>query len=217
MCAMPRRTEAHLAARRRQILDAARTCFLRKGFHATSMQEVIEEAGLSVGAVYRYFRGKDEIIAAIAEDATDRVIGAFARVAADPAPVPLLEAMDRALASAEMETRPGGAFPLAVEVWAGAARDPALHTLMAARYAPMRDSFVTLARRARDRGELRPDADVAAVGAALFALVPGWAVQRLLTGEPERRTVVAGLRALLPPVDQGPGGRVGRRAAPRSP
>lgn len=197
MWVMPRRTEAHLAARRRQILDAARACFLRKGFQATSMQEVIEEAGLSVGAVYRYFSGKEEIVTAVAEDATDRVIAAFARFAADPEPVPLLEAVDRALAYAEAETGPGGAFPLALEVWAGAARDPALHALMATRYGPMRGSFVALARRARERGELPPDTDVAAVGAALFALVPGWAVQHMLTGEPDRRTVVAGLRALI--------------------
>jgi AcrR family transcriptional regulator len=161
------------------------------------MQEVIEEAGLSVGAVYRYFRGKDEIIAAIAADATDRVVGTFARVAADPAPIPLLDAVDRALACAEAETGPGGTFPLALEVWASAAHDPGLHALMTARYAPMRASFVTIARLARDRGELAPDADVAAVGATLFALVPGWAVQHMLTGSPDRGTVVAGLRALL--------------------
>lgn len=191
MWVMPRRDETHLAARRRQILDAARACFVRKGFQATSMQEVIEEAGLSVGAVYRYFSGKEEIVLAVAEDATDRVTAAFARVAADPEPVPLLEAVDRALADAE------DAFPLALEVWAGAARDPALHALMVARHPPMRASFVTLARRARERGELAPDADVAAVGAALFALVPGWAAQHLLTGEPDRRTVVAGLRSLI--------------------
>lgn len=197
MCVMPRRTDAHLAARRRQILDAARACFLRKGFQATSMHEVIEEAGLSVGAVYRYFRGKDEIVAAIAADATERVGVAFARIVADPSPLPLLEAVDRALAYAEAETGPGGTFPLAMEAWAAAARDPALQAVMAARHAPMRDGFVTLARRARDRGELPPGADVAAVGAALFALVPGWALQRALTGEPDRRTVVAGLGAIL--------------------
>ena len=63
---MPRVSEAHLAARRQQILDAARVCFTRNGFHATSMQDVIAEAGLSVGAVYRYFRSKEELVAAIA-------------------------------------------------------------------------------------------------------------------------------------------------------
>ena len=60
MRAMPRVSDEHLAARRQQILDAARACFLRNGFHATSMQDVIGEAGLSVGAVYRYFKSKNE-------------------------------------------------------------------------------------------------------------------------------------------------------------
>ena len=49
MYAMPRVSEDHLLARRQQILDAARVCFLRDGFHNTSMQDVIAEAGLSVG------------------------------------------------------------------------------------------------------------------------------------------------------------------------
>ena len=64
---VPRVSEAHLAARRQQILDAARTCFLRNGFHQTSMQDVIREAGLSVGAVYRYFPSKNDLITALAE------------------------------------------------------------------------------------------------------------------------------------------------------
>jgi AcrR family transcriptional regulator len=38
------------------------------GFHATSMQDLLREANLSAGAVYRYFKSKDEIIAAIGED-----------------------------------------------------------------------------------------------------------------------------------------------------
>src|ERR1700685_4704206 len=65
----PRITQEHLDARRRQILDAARRRFIKNGFHATSMQDVLTEADLSAGAVYRYFRGKEDIIAAIADEA----------------------------------------------------------------------------------------------------------------------------------------------------
>jgi TetR/AcrR family transcriptional regulator, transcriptional repressor of aconitase len=71
---MPSVSQEHLDARRRQILDAARRCFVRNGFHATSMQDVLAEANLSAGAVYRYFRGKDEIIAAIAGEALAEMI-----------------------------------------------------------------------------------------------------------------------------------------------
>jgi len=65
---MPKVTEQHREARRAQILNAARRCFVRQGFHETSMQELLAEAGLSSGAVYGYFSSKDELIVAIAED-----------------------------------------------------------------------------------------------------------------------------------------------------
>ncbi|MCQ0020046.1 TetR/AcrR family transcriptional regulator [Actinomadura madurae] len=61
---MPRVSEEHLERRRRQILEAARACFVRKGIHETSMQDIFAEAGLSAGAVYRYFKSKNEIIEA---------------------------------------------------------------------------------------------------------------------------------------------------------
>ena len=61
---MPKVTQAHLEARRQQILDAAFGCFARQGFHQTTMQDICREAELSPGAVYRYFDSKEAIIAA---------------------------------------------------------------------------------------------------------------------------------------------------------
>ena len=63
MGSMPRVTQEHLDARRRQILDAARRRFIKNGFHATSMQDVLTEADLSAGAVYRYFASKSDLYA----------------------------------------------------------------------------------------------------------------------------------------------------------
>ena len=59
---MPKVTQAHLEARRQQILDAAFGCFARQGFHQTTMQDICREAELSPGAVYRYFDSKEAII-----------------------------------------------------------------------------------------------------------------------------------------------------------
>src|SRR5262249_5925610 len=62
---MPKVTQEHVDARRRQILSAAVRCFAREGFHRTTMQDIFREAELSPGAVYSYFAGKDELIVAI--------------------------------------------------------------------------------------------------------------------------------------------------------
>lgn len=61
---MPKVSEAYLEARRQQILEAAFTCFARKGFHETTMQDISREAGVSYGVVYHYFRSKEDVIEA---------------------------------------------------------------------------------------------------------------------------------------------------------
>jgi len=71
---MPKVTEAHIEARRQQILEAARACFSRQGFHQTTVQDICKEAGLSPGAVYRYFPSKDHIIAATCLDCQQGIV-----------------------------------------------------------------------------------------------------------------------------------------------
>lgn len=65
---MPRVSQSYLDARRRQIMDAAITCFARHGFDQATMQDIVAETGLSAGAIYRYFRSKEDIVAAIAAE-----------------------------------------------------------------------------------------------------------------------------------------------------
>jgi AcrR family transcriptional regulator len=74
---VPKVPEQHLADRREQILQAALVCFASKGFHRTTMQDICTEAGLSAGAVYHYFAGKEEIIAASCARSSQRVQWVF--------------------------------------------------------------------------------------------------------------------------------------------
>src|SRR6185436_515432 len=65
---MPRITAARASEQRGRILDAALTCFAREGFHAATMQDIVAESGLSPGAIYGYFKGKTEVVMAIASE-----------------------------------------------------------------------------------------------------------------------------------------------------
>jgi TetR/AcrR family transcriptional regulator, transcriptional repressor of aconitase len=65
---VPRITPARASAQRERILDAALTCFAREGFHAATMQDIVAESGLSPGAIYGYFKGKTEVVTAIASE-----------------------------------------------------------------------------------------------------------------------------------------------------
>ena len=65
---MPKVSQEHLDARRRQILDAAIECFSEQGFHRATMHDIVQRSGLSAGAIYRYFESKDELIQAIIDE-----------------------------------------------------------------------------------------------------------------------------------------------------
>ena len=60
------------AANRRAILDAGRRVFARIGFEATTVRDIIRETDLAAGTFYNYFKSKEEVFEAIAEDSTHR-------------------------------------------------------------------------------------------------------------------------------------------------
>jgi AcrR family transcriptional regulator len=117
---MPKVSEEHLEARRRQILDAALTCFSRDGFHRTPMQAIFEESGLSPGAVYRYFKSKDEIVAAIASETLARFAAAV-RSGPPGGPEVVLERLFDAVEAVPLRDE---RMRLALQVWGEAMFNP---------------------------------------------------------------------------------------------
>jgi AcrR family transcriptional regulator len=194
---MPRVSQAHLDARRRQILDAARRCFVRNGFHATSMQDVLAEANLSAGAVYRYFRGKDEIIAAIAGEAVAEVAGALDSAFDAEDPPPLDEVLGAAFLAIERVDAEQGFARLALQVWGEAVRSPALAEMIRGEVRQIRDALARLVRVYQDRGLMGADAPAEQVAQVLVGLLPGFVFQHALLGDADPAALRAGLRTLL--------------------
>jgi AcrR family transcriptional regulator len=58
--------------RRAQIVDAARQCVVRRGFHASTIAEIAATAKMSVGLIYRYFANKDALALAIVESVVNK-------------------------------------------------------------------------------------------------------------------------------------------------
>ena len=70
---MPRVSRDHLQARRRQILDGARTCFARHGYEGATVRRLEEATGLSRGAIFHHFKDKESLFLALAEDDAARM------------------------------------------------------------------------------------------------------------------------------------------------
>ncbi|MFE7776897.1 TetR/AcrR family transcriptional regulator [Streptomyces sp. NPDC057445] len=198
---MARVSQEHLDARRRQILDGAARCFARNGFHATSMQDVLGEVGLSAGAVYRYFRGKDELISAIAEEAFAGIRAAFdeaARTSPPPTPDVLLGRVLRKLIE---EEPPGGDRQrfagLIVQVWTETLRNDRLARLLRDGYDGMRQAWAQLVDAYRDSGLLHADVPSDHVSRTLVAVAQGFIAQQALFGDVEVEILENGLQGLM--------------------
>lgn len=157
------------SARRSAILDAAAACFVRRGFHATSMKDICAAAAMSPGTLYHYFPSKAAIVAGIIEAERALAAGILGELATAPdIRAGLAQAMRRVLAEATQD-----ALRLRSEVAAEILRDAALRDL--ARRAEEEASEL-LARRiaaAQADGQVAPGVDPAASAIAIGAVIEG--------------------------------------------
>jgi AcrR family transcriptional regulator len=195
---MPRVSAEHRAARREEIIDATIRCVAREGFHKTTMAAVIAESGLSAGAVYGYFKGKDELIRATAERAVGTVTGTLHAVATGPGPVSVAGALGVLLQALEaLAAQHDGAFPrVAVQAWAEALRDDQVARLVRAQVESLRSGWREVLERIRRDGGLAADADLDTMAQVVTGMLPGYVLQRLMIGDVDPATYAAALAAL---------------------
>ncbi|UOQ46371.1 TetR/AcrR family transcriptional regulator [Halobacillus salinarum] len=63
----PQENERIRQLAKKNILEAGMKLFINKGYHATSISNIAEQAGISKGLLYNYFKGKEEILATMVE------------------------------------------------------------------------------------------------------------------------------------------------------
>ncbi len=193
---MPKVSQQHRDARREQILAAARRCFLRDGFHATSMQDLFAEAGLSSGAVYSYFASKDDVIVAIAEEnmrgVTEMVHTVATQHPSRPVGAVLADVMDMLHARDAQD----GLGKLTVIVWSEALRNPLLAARLTAMITQIRANLAEVIRQSP--GYLPADVPADVLAGTLISLVPGYLLQLAILGPAAVNGVPAAVRALWP-------------------
>ncbi len=185
---MPKVTAQYRAERRAHIMAAARRCFVRDGFHAASMQDLVEEAGMSSGAVYRYFASKDAVIEAIAAQNLDQVVAVLAQAIDDGASPQA--AIASVLEFVTLRHGEDGFAAIALLVWSEALRNPTLA-------AHLRDAIATALATLSGHEHSAPDAamdvsretdddnthvDSTALAELLLCVLPGYLMRLALGG-----------------------------------
>jgi len=195
---MPKVSEQYRDARRNQILDAAKRCFLRDGFHETSMQDLFAEVGLSAGAVYRYFRSKEDMVLAIAEQSMREVIAMIHSFAAAPSGKGLGDALGNVLDVIQRKHAQDQTGAMAVLSWSEALRNPELARRFEVLLAPMRADLAEVVREHQASGNLPKHPSPEALAAVLMSIVSGFILQLALFDLQVDSGFVEAVRALWP-------------------
>jgi AcrR family transcriptional regulator len=175
---MPKVTVEHLNARRAQIMEAARACFARKGFAQSTIQDICAEAGLSPGAIYRYFKSKSDIVFAIGDESREMVLGMIEEMKGRHTALEVLDFIGERffglLAEPAAEQQAMLGHP---ELWAETLRNPEMreHTLRSMR--AWRDALAALIEKGQEEGIFDREIDPEACAMVLIATFEGLQLQ----------------------------------------
>jgi AcrR family transcriptional regulator len=161
--------------RQQQILKAAAACFVRRGFHQSTMQEICREADLSPGSVYRYYRGKEEIIAALVEASCADFLSLFEAVR-DRTDIAL--AFDDLADAVLDKIRDPALCILHIEANAEALRNPKMAEIVERRDAAIFSALANMIRQAQSKGVMDEDLDPGMSAEILVALIKGLAMRK---------------------------------------
>ena len=164
---------------REELLTAAEACFVTRGFHATSVDQVAEQAGYTKGAVYSNFAAKEDLFFAVYERRVER---ALTEVTPALRQGGLEHAFDSlATATIDRRDRDDGWLAVFFEFWGHVVRHPELRERFAAIHARFLEPLAEAVQQlAEDRGLALP-AEVTASQVALAwnAMEIGLGLERL--------------------------------------
>ncbi|MBV9567806.1 MAG: TetR/AcrR family transcriptional regulator [Hyphomicrobiales bacterium] len=155
--------------RRVRIIEAAERAFVRHGFHATTMQHVAAEAGMSPGNLYRYFRSKENIVQELcAREQAERARAFAAFAEADSVIAAMAEGLRKNLLG-----KPREKMQMILEIWAEAGRNPAIAALCSAIDADVYAGLTGLVEAAKQKGEAASDVDADFAARVMITVVVG--------------------------------------------
>jgi AcrR family transcriptional regulator len=174
---MPPRVEPE--EQRATILAAAAACFSRKGYHRTTMDEIVAESGLSKGTLYWYFESKQDLFLEMFESWGDTMLKAMKDMAESRAQ----PAADRVRAlgmwSMEMFAAEPEIVTLLIEAYTALRGDREAYERLLKIYSPFLDMLTDVIEDGVRQGEFKP-VNARPLAEALGAALDGIALQHLI-------------------------------------
>ncbi len=174
---LPKISQQRRETRRQQVLQAALACFSKNGFHQTGMADIVRRSGMSHGAVYGYFRSKDGIIEALADDRhqSEAILNSVVQHTANP--IEALHALVRAYAHSLADPAGAPRRRVGIHGWAEALRSRPVHARVVEGINIPRSLIVGLVQQAQRAGKISNDLSADAIARAFIAIFQGFVLQ----------------------------------------
>ncbi|MCE5246071.1 TetR/AcrR family transcriptional regulator [bacterium] len=187
-------TESRSEARRRQILDAAADCFRRYGFHAATITNISEAAGMSAGHIYHFFPNKEAIVRAIIEQNVKATPPEIEKLFATADILePLLDRLDIPVD----ETTDPRRAALELEILAEATRNPQVLEALRAADVVNRERFRWVDERIRAANPSLSQKSFEARAEVLMALFSGLFIRAIVNPQLDKAAVTDMLRVIV--------------------
>ncbi len=202
---MPKVSPEHSDARKRQILDAALGCFSTRGFHGTTMKDIVKASGLSAGAIYSYFSAKGDIVNAIARERHDRENALLTGALAESDKPLDLHGLARAFFGSFAGREHREARRVGVEVWAEALRNPDVLETVRQGVDEPRHLLARIVAECQERDELPPEIDPEGFARVMIAIFQGFVLQQAWDPETDSEQYLAAVDVILAALSAYPG------------
>jgi AcrR family transcriptional regulator len=180
---MPKVSIEHRSAQEKRVMQAAQRCFSKKGFHRTSMDDILEESGMSAGALYTYFDGKEQIIEGIATTAVEQLSKIAKLQKADLIKFSSFESVLNHLFNGVDQIIKGGYARIAVQAWGEAQTDVNIKKIAIKQIKIIRQDMSELARHCQEAGLVDANSAADEIGKVIFGFIPGYILQSLFFGD----------------------------------
>ncbi len=185
MC--PKVTEEYKQTIREKILQSAEALFANKGYHETSMDDIVKESGLSKGAIYGYFESKQELFLALSDRRLASILGKIQSIFSPEDST--IKKIDKAveitfgprIESSEEASRE--ACRMNLELWVEAPRIESLQHRLDSRYESVHKFVADIVDEGIKKGEFRQDIDSNALASILLATIDGLSLHWATTGQ----------------------------------
>ncbi len=169
--------EQRKAEKKAEILAAAQACFVRKGFHNTTMQDICRQASMSIGNIYRYYESKELIIEAFANEELQWMTTAISDVPSSPNMLQAIVDTAYWTATTLMEEEQS---ELIAELYAESGRNPRINAIYSRFNKRLGEEICATLKELERNNLLRPLHDKHCIANLLISLVDGMLLQKII-------------------------------------